>query len=119
MSEYESEFDLEIEERRVRRRLAREPVKPLPRLWKTEPDPSDEDGLGSADGDSCQEIIQGQRCGAHPSHQANQSAAGGQAEEDEGERICRLREMNSDKKKVLLEETPRSTPMSRADGLGF
>ena len=57
MPESESEFDLEDPKRSAAKFTAREPDKPLPRLWKTEPDPSEDEDLAGP-GRIRQEIIQ-------------------------------------------------------------
>ena len=76
----------------------------MPRLWKTEPDPSEEDGLGSPDGDAARNASS--KAGGEAALQIIKQAkrTRGQAEEAEGKAVP-VGDDKSDKK-VLLEETP-------------
>jgi formylglycine-generating enzyme required for sulfatase activity len=102
----ESEFDLEIQEPEIQEpeppKSAREPVKPLPRLWKTEPDPSEDDdeGLDQSAKKSSKAID------AAPSPSpAKPKSARVKSKNAKGKEPPVAGE-NSDKKKVLLEDTP-------------
>jgi len=101
MSEYEIEIEIEDPESP---KAASEPVKPLPRLWKTEPDSSDEDGLGSPDGDATRKASSKTGGDAHAKSSSKSSAPAVKPKKPKGKEVP-VGEDKSDKK-VLLEETP-------------
>ena len=84
-SESQSEFEIEIQEPDPPK-SAREPVKPLPRLWKTEPDSADgEDARPDCQGlVASQEIVQDKGSVATSKSRSQDQIVRGQVEEGEG-----------------------------------
>jgi formylglycine-generating enzyme len=107
MSESPSEFEIEIEQPDPPK-SSREPVKPLPRLWKTEPDSDDDDDdevAGPAEKD------QSGKKSSRPTDQspskspAKPRSSGEKSKKPKG-KDSPVAVEKSEKKKVLLEETP-------------
>ena len=100
----ESEFEIEIQEPEPPK-VAREPEKPLPRLWKTEPDPSDDEDLGSADPAKVTKKSS-KATDAAASKSSSKAKSPAVKTKKSKEKDSSAGGEKSDKKKVLLEETP-------------
>ncbi len=82
---------------------ARKPVQPLPRLWKAEPEPSDDAAPADVGGDAAKKPRKDDLAAQSKSSSKSKSA-GGKA--GSGKRKASSDAKNGSEKKVLIEETP-------------